>query len=207
MAQLASSFERGALAVGGLGVAVVTVEFSQAAVDVGLVDRADALRRQCDLVQVVERRVEHLLRRREIAPVGEFTGVEPALEHVDQALALLQECVELLGGLRVGKGIEFGAQRGDLLRIDLLDPRHLELELGERSGRRHRERPRHGGNDGQRDEDSDEDPGWIDHLEHEPHGRCEHDDSDPGGRIADDRSPPALHLASIRFENTTTSSR
>ena len=62
-AHVAATFERRPLAFGRGGIAVVAVEFGEAPVDVGLVDRADALGRHGDFVQVVERGREDLLGR------------------------------------------------------------------------------------------------------------------------------------------------
>ena len=94
-----------------------------------------------DLVQVVERGREDLLGGAQVSRVGEFAGVEPTLQHVDDTLTLLEERIELFGRLGVGERTEFVAQRGDLVRIDLFDARYLELQLAERARRRHRERP------------------------------------------------------------------
>ena len=98
----------------------ITGELGEATVDVPLVDRADALGCHGDLAQVVEGRHEHLLRRGEVAGIGQFTGVEAALQHVDQALALLEQRVELFDRLEVR------SER----RVDLRQRSRLPLAAG-----------------------------------------------------------------------------
>ena len=175
------------------GVAVVAGEFGEAPVDVGLVDRADALGRDGDLAQVVEGRREHLLRRGEVSGIGELAGIETSLQHVDQARPLLQQRIELLGRLRVGQRSEFVAQCGDLGGIDLLDAWDFELQLGEGSGRRHRERPRDDGQHREHQEHDHHERGRVDDLEDQPHRRAENDRCQPRRRVGEHRLAPTGH--------------
>ncbi len=78
-------------------------------------------------------------------------------------------------------------------RVDLLDARDLELQLGERARRRHRERPgRHRQHREDHEHDHHERRG-VDDLEHQPHGRAEDDRCQPCRRVGEHRLAPTGH--------------